>query len=218
MVGVVCFAPLLLRRPSGGAGSLDTKSDRDDAADPGRTTAGAFAGAGDVFAGDGNGATEGGGTECTAAANSRSSAPSSVSSIQPRLGGGMDARRGTSGLSPCASSSVTVGISVGIPGIPGLGIGLTGRPISSSTPGSLFSSSDDAAEGEVSEVIAGGGVARLSGDAGDVGFDSCTAVSAPFSAPFSTPPAGSSISAAPRLSSASVSLSNSSDESTAGSR
>ena len=217
MVGVVCFAPLLLRRPSGGAGSLDTKSYRDDAADPGRTTAGAFAGAGDVFAGDGNGATEGGGTECTAAANSRSSAPSSVSSIQPRLGGGMDARRGTSGISPRASSSVTVGISVGIPGIPGLGIGLTAA-ISSSTPGSLFSSSDDAAEGEVSEVIAGGGVARLSGDAGDVGFDSCTAVSAPSSAPFSTPPAGSSISAAPRLSSASVSLSNSSDESTAGSR
>ena len=216
MVGVVCFAPLLLRRPSGGAGSLDTKSDRDDAADPGRTTAGAFAGAGDVFAGDGNGATEGGGTECTAAANSRSSAPSSVSSIQPRLGGGMDARRGTSRLSPCALSSVTVGISVGIPGIPGLGIGLTAA-ISSWTPGSLFSSSDDAAEGEVSEVIAGGGVARLSGDAGDVGFDSCTAVSAP-SAPFSAPPAGSSISAAPRLSSASVSLSNSSDESTAGSR
>ena len=191
---------------------MDTKSDRDDAADPGRTTAGAFAGAGDVFAGDGNGATEGGGTECTAAANSRSSAPSSVSSIQPRLGGGMDARRGTSRLSPCASSSVTVGISVGIPGIPGLGIGLTAA-ISSSTPGSLFSSSDDAAEGEVSEVIAGGGVARLSGDAGDVGFDSCTAVSAPFSAP----PAGSSMSAAPRLSSASVSLSNSSLESTAGS-
>ena len=148
---------------------MDTKSDRDDAADPGRTTAGAFAGAGDVFAGDagdGNGATEGGGTECTAAANSRSSASTSVSSIQPRLGGGMDARRGTSGISPCASSSVTVGISVGIPGIPGLGIGLTAA-ISSSTPGSLFSSSDDAAEGEVSEVIAGGGVARLSGDAGD---------------------------------------------------
>ena len=211
MVGVVCFAPLLLRRPSGGAGSLDTKSDRDDAADPGRTTAGG-GGAGDVFAADGNGASEGGGTECTAAANSRSSAPSSVSSIQPRLGGGMDARRGTSRLSPCASSSVTVGISVGIPGIPGLGIGLTAA-ISSWTPGSLFSSSDDAAEGEVSEVIAGGGVARLSGDAGDVGFDSCTAVSAPFSAP----PAGSSISAAPRLSSASVSLSNSSLESTAGS-
>ena len=166
-------------------------------------------------AADGNGASEGGGTECTAAANSRSSAPSSVSSIQPRLGGGMDARRGTSRLSTCASSSVTVGISVGIPGIPGLGIGLTAA-ISSWTPGSLFSSSDDAAEGEVSEVIAGGGVARLSGDAGDVGFDSCTAVSAP-SAPFSAPPAGSSISAAPRLSSASVSLSNSSLESTAGS-